>query len=498
VSTHLKTLAGQSDDRLLPETTDGEKESGVNTLAENASSFSSTLNFTVDANTHLRKQHATLLHDGFMYANNALTRQEVTDALHHFDNSTKPKGELSNGDRLFLDVLPDELKCIVSKTQMQMMKFAPIECDNTVPLVAAVQIIESFAGQRPQLPHLDNMAGNLAMGVLLQGKDLTGMCPIKYVNIAKPSASLLAKHGFKTLEEWENALHDNYVIFSGQLENASWSFASYSVKEREVFKAMLQEMGVCVESKSKKGEFTFLSSEELYGTHDRCVPKGSSKAGDAIIFRTNMLHYGPEIGSDDDRRVIMYVLFETKEGAVANSVRRKLESVALPIYYEQLVQKVKLSDKAERLLCLEIGRDKLSATQLKSYRANAKIKLMTGLTGISPDSDTHSMRKVEPSGFALFHVFVEHILLMSHSYSNVSPELPLHAIIQDKWKPYWRDILLDMGEAHLAVKENVCHLLESYWLCGMVPLEGEELAFSNYIGTLFGNGLTLQDKVTIL
>jgi hypothetical protein len=55
-----------------------------------------------------------------------------------------------------------------------------------------------------------------------------------------------------------------------------------------------------------------------------------------------------------------------------------------------------------------------------------------------------------------------------------------------------------MGEAHLAVKENVCHLLESYWLCGMVPLEGEELAFSNYIGTLFGNGLTLQEKVTIL
>ena len=123
---------------------------------------------------------------------------------------------------------------------------------------------------------------------------------------------------------------------------------------------------------------------------------------------------------------------------------------------------------------------------------------MTGLTAISPDPDTHSMRKVEPSGFALFYVFVEHILLMSHSYGNVSPELPLYAIIQHKWKPYWKDILLDMGEAHLAVKERVCHLLESYWLCGMVPLEGEELAFSNYIGTFFGNDLPLQEKVTIL
>ena len=259
---------------------------------------------------------------------------------------------------------------------------------------------------------------------------------------------------------------------------------------------MLKEMGVCVESKSKKGEFQFLSSEELYGSHDRSVPKGSSKAGDAIIFRTNMLHYSPEIKSDEDRRVIMYVLFETKEGAVPNSVRRQLERVSLPIYYDQIVQKVTLSDKAKRVVSFESGRDNAyAAKQLKSDRANAKSKLTDGLTAILPDPDKHSMRKVEPSGFALFHVFVEHILRMSHYYGNLSHS---YATILRKWKPYWRDILLEMDEAHLAVKACVCKLLESYWLCGMVPLEGEELAFSIYIGTCFGNDLTLPEKVTML
>ena len=192
----------------------------------------------------------------------------------------------------------------------------------------------------------------------------------------------------------------------------------------------------------------------------------------------------------------MYVLFETKEGAVPNSVRRQLERVSLPIYYDQIVQKVTLSDKAKRVVSFESGRDNAyAAKQLKSDRANAKSKLTDGLTAILPDQDKHSMRKVEPSGFALFHVFVEHILLMSHYYGNLSHS---YATIIRKWNPYWRDILLEMDEAHLAVKACVCKLLESYWLCGMVPLEGEEFAFSIYIGTCFGNDLTLPEKVTML
>lgn len=491
VNTHLKTLAGQTDDRVLPNKAVKENERN-----ENVSSVSGSQNCTFEANTHLTKQHAILIKDGFMYAMNTLTKQQATDALHHFDSSAQ-KGELLNGNRSFMDVLPCDLQEIVSTVQKQMMESAPMECDNTLPRVAGVQIIQSDPGQPQQFPHCDNLAGNLVAGVLLTGDELTRICPVTYVDIAKPPSSLLSQHGFKTLEEWKIVLHENYVIFSGQLEN--WSFASYSVEEREVFTALLQEMGVCVESKSKKGEFTFLSIEELYGTHDLCVPKGSSKPGDAIIFRTNVLHYGPEIKSDDARRVFMYVLFETKEGAVANSIQRKLESATLPIYYSQLLEKLKLSDKAERLLSLESGRDKsYVANQLKSCRANVKSELKTGLTEILPDPDTHTLRKVEQSGYALFLVFVDHILLMSHSYGNLSPELPLYAIIQRKWKPFWRDILLNMGEAHLAVKECVCKLLESYWLCGMVSLEGEELAFSNYIGTLFGKDLTFPKKVTIL
>jgi len=248
-----------------------------------------------------------------------------------------------NGQRQLLDVPIDtpDLNNYVQALQMRMKAILPKEFDAHC-VVDLMQILDGVDYEN-QLVHADHFADCVAVVILLEGSDLTEMCDIPYVNMAKPKTTLLLQNGIESIEAWEDILHKNYVMHGNLSATATWTFPSYCVREQKVFIEMLKEMKLYVESE-------FVPSEDLYRSNARCIPKGSAKPGDAIIFWTNMLHYGPK---SRDRRVVLYVRFETMLGAIPQSVRRKLETASQPIYYENMAEKVKMSPKAARLESLQ-------------------------------------------------------------------------------------------------------------------------------------------------
>ena len=298
-------------------------------------------------------QHLDEMALGFKYIDGVLSAEQIAFLKVYFSRTQAT--DMYNGNRKVVEILADTegleeiVKVLQSQIKLSLPHYYPGEI---LPKVRLIQLIKSEKGAVNQIPHMDTLVPIAVLGCLLEGTDLTHIYPVKYIDISNPSDDLLLKYGF-TLETWYEMLFQNYGEYNKLSPNDEWHWHSNSIEEQQMFRAMLMNMGICVES--TKVDDKFLSEADLCKTNNRCKTKGTSKAGDGIIFWGNVLHGGPASTED---RLFLYVAFESVEGGKGDSTLSKLECATEPIYFDYLIQKAAQSIKDslnESLTLIPVG-----------------------------------------------------------------------------------------------------------------------------------------------
>ena len=396
--------------------------------------------------------------------------------------------DMYNGQRKVVEITADTegfeeiFKLLQSVLKRSLPHYYPGEI---LPKVILIQLIKSRKGAKQQIPHMDTVVPIPVVGYLLEGTDLTSICPVDYTDISNPSDDLLSQQGC-TREGWLKILYQSYKEYNELSSDDTWNFCSNSIEEQRIFRAMLTDMGICVESANGSG-IEFLSEKELSKTHNLCKNQGTSKAGDGIIFWGNVLHYGPESKQD---RLFLYAAFGTDK---ADSTLCKLESATQPIYYDTLLQKHEISDK-----------------KLTEERDYAKSELKKVLSLAEDDENIHCVRGVKKDGaFGLFRAIQDSFVAMLQYYYSKKPSSD---VFQDsKIKELMVAVCVDRENGHLKLKDMTCTWLEKYLLGGMPSnsnfddvreseLASEDLIFSNDITKrcFKDNALTLEVKAKLI